>query len=165
MKYLAIDYGARRLGLAICDPDGRVAVPLGTFARGTNDANGDIARLISLIRGHEIESLVLGRPGGSEGSEATLGAARRFAARLQTAAEAGGLKLPLEWWDERYSTAEALRGMAEAGVTQRSARESDGASSTDARAAMVILQGFLDARNDSGKPDEATVRSEGAAAA
>jgi len=99
MKYLAIDYGAKRLGLAICDPAGRVAVPLTTFARGTNDANGDIARLMALIRGLEVEGLVFGKPGGSQGSDTTLGAAQRFAARLQIAAETSGLNLHLNWWD------------------------------------------------------------------
>jgi len=165
MKYLAIDYGAKRLGLAICDPAGRVAVPLTTFARGTNDANGDIARLMALIRGLEVEGLVFGKPGGSQGSDTTLGAAQRFAARLQIAAETSGLNLHLNWWDERYSTAEALRGMAEAGVSQRAGRDSQGASSTDARAAMVILQGFLDARNQRNEPDEGLARTEGAPAA
>jgi putative Holliday junction resolvase len=147
MKFLAVDFGARRFGLALSDEAGRLALPHGVHTRKPNDNRGDIEALVRLAKVNEIGGIVFGLPGGSAGSEETARVARNFVAKLETAAAEAGLELEFHWWDERFSTAEVLRGLAEAGISQRRAREAQGAQATDARAAAVILQGFLDSRN------------------
>jgi RNase H-fold protein (predicted Holliday junction resolvase) len=66
---------------------------------------------------------------------------------LQTALREARLDVTLQMQDERFSTAVVLGQLREAGISQRAAREDNGAGSTDARAAAVILQNFLDATN------------------
>ena len=143
MKLLAIDYGAKRLGLATCDEAQTLALPHGTHARRVNDNNGDIAALISLMKAHQIGGVVMGAPSGSNSSENTGDAAQRFAAKLQQAALQAGLNL--EWYcaDERYTSALAARGLRATGVSQKRARDE---GLLDAGAAAALLQTFLDAR-------------------
>jgi RNase H-fold protein (predicted Holliday junction resolvase) len=72
--------------------------------------------------------------------------AEAFVAALGAALQEAQIAVPIERWDERFSTREALNQMREAGISQMQGRQSNGANSTDARAAAVILQGFLDAQ-------------------
>jgi putative holliday junction resolvase len=88
---------------------------------------------------YEVELVLVGLPlslDGSEGPQAR--AVRHSAKRL-----AGFLRVPLEFADERLSSAAASRAMAETGVSSRSAR-----GSVDMVAAAIFLQGFLDARRN-----------------
>jgi len=151
MRYLAIDYGLRRIGLATSDESGRFVSPYGSRERiGYKQDSGGV---LELVRGLGIEGIVLGLPLATESgsAEASPGemetTVRNFAKALKKAIAAAGLSLEVEWCDERFSTAEALKLMREAGISQRQGRESTGSDSVDARAAAVILQGFLDARN------------------
>ncbi|MDQ3815626.1 MAG: Holliday junction resolvase RuvX [Armatimonadota bacterium] len=145
MRYLAIDFGLRRLGLAVSDETGTLASPYATRDRKGN--RFDVDDIIATMRGLGIERVVLGLPRQAEGQhvhheEAT----RAFAAALQEGLRDAGMADEIEWWDERFSTAEALTQMRAAGISQRRGRTSGGANSVDARAAAVILQGFLDRR-------------------
>ncbi len=79
--------------------------------------------------------------GPGEGEEA----ARAFAAQLQQGLSGASLPIEIKWWDERFSTREALGQMRDAGISQKRGRDANDGRSTDARAA-VILQGFLDSR-------------------
>ncbi len=151
MTFLAIDYGARRLGLALSEGAG-LAWPLQTHARRLNDVRGDIAALLSLIRARGVEAIVLGIAGGSAQSDEIAREARRFVARLDEAARAAGLELALFEADERFSTSLAQTQLRSAGISTRQSRDSGGADSIDARAAAVFLQTFLDARSDSAAP-------------
>jgi putative transcription antitermination factor YqgF len=144
MKLLAIDYGTRRLGLALAE-NPPLALPYGTHTRRPNDVRGDIAALIDLMRARAITDVVVGRPGGSAASDAMAGQAQKFAARLQESAALEGLNLTFHFWDERYTTSAALQGLSQAGLSQKAARESTDSRSVDARAAALILQGYLDA--------------------
>lgn len=144
MKYLGIDFGEKRIGLAVSDDAGRVALPYGTHPRGGHKP--DIAYLQSAMRGLGIEAVVFGLPRALQ--DETQSAAREtkvraFAGLLQDAVPGVGIS----WWDERFSTREAQHQLRAEGVSQKTARDSGGASSIDARAAAVILQGFLDRRN------------------
>jgi putative Holliday junction resolvase len=121
MTFLAIDYGARRLGLALSDSDGRLALPLETQTRRPNDGRGDIAALVALIRARGVEAIVLGIPGGSAQSDETAQTARRFVDKLKTAAESAGLNLAFFETDERFSTSQAQNGLRSAG-SQRANR-------------------------------------------
>ncbi len=144
MKFLAIDYGAKRLGLAIADEASGLALPHGTHHRRVNDNKGDIAAIIGLIRAHQIEGVVIGEPvADSVSSQQTSSAARNFIGKLEAATFEAGLKLEWHRADERYSSALAARGLAATGVSTRRAR---GEGLLDAGAAAALLQTFLDAR-------------------
>ena len=143
MKFLAIDYGARRLGFAIADEADGLALPHGTHTRRVNDNRGDIAAILSLVRAREIGGIVMGAPAGSDSSQQTFDAAQRFAEKLELAAIEAGLKLEFHRADERYSSALAARGLRATGVSSRRAREE---GLLDAGAAATLLQTFLDTR-------------------
>ena len=150
MKYLAIDFGEKRIGLAISDDAGRVALPHGTHPRGGHKL--DIAYLQSAIRGLGIEALVFGLPRALQDetqSAAREAKVRAFAALLQEAVPT----VSIGWWDERFSTREAQHQLRAGGVSQKTSRDSGGSDSIDARAAAVILQGFLD-RQKGAPPDD-----------
>lgn len=132
MRILALDVGDRRIGTAICDSDERLAVPLRVIER--QDRETDLQSILALAAQEEVGALVVGLPlslDGSKGPQArrTEAFAHQLSARTS---------LPVELWDERLSTAEAERYAA------RPRRGRRGAS--DALAAAIILQGFLDAR-------------------
>lgn len=144
MKFLAIDYGACRLGLAIADEASGLALPHGSHARRVNDNKGDIAAILSLIRAHDIEGVVVGEPvADSDSSQQTSNAARNFIDKLKAAAIESGLNLEFHRADERYSSALAARGLRATGVSSRRAR---GEGWLDAGAAAALLQTFLDTR-------------------
>ena len=151
MKLLAIDYGAKRLGLALSDDAQTFALPHGTHMRRPNDNRGDIAALLGLIRAHEVGGVVMGAPSGSQSSVQTDQAAQRFAGKLDEAAREIGLELEWHRADERYSSALAARGLRESGISSRRAREEGW---LDAGAACALLQTFLDTRQTAGFPPD-----------
>jgi putative Holliday junction resolvase len=135
MRYLGLDVGRARIGLALADDVLRTA-----RAHATVPRRGDVADLdaIAEVAGaYEVTRAVVGLPlnmDGTEGGSARL--ARSFAGKL-------GLRLglPVELHDERLSTFEASTRLREQGL---SARDQKGL--IDAEAAAVILQGWLDGR-------------------
>ena len=149
MRYLAVDFGRRRLGLAVSDPEGNIAVPYAS--RHRQGTRRDVADLIETIRGLNAEAIVFGLPhsleaGGAESDSLRL--ARNFAEALEAELRAQNLPHAIEWWDERFSTTQALHQMRTLGISQREGRDSMGDGSVDARAAANILQGFLDSQNN-----------------
>ncbi len=142
MRVLALDVGDRRIGMAISDPNGRLAVPLRTLQRRSLEA--DVAEIAALAAQEEAGTLVVGLPlslDGSEGRQAEH--VRGFARRLQDS-----VSLPIEFWDERLSTvqAEQLLSRRQAGLRTHRPRSSKGKAEQDALAAAIILQGYLDSR-------------------
>jgi putative Holliday junction resolvase len=136
VRILAIDPGARRLGLAISDPSETIASPLGVIERSAWKA--DLQRLRKIVEDSAVGEIVVGRPltmRGEVGAEAR--EAERFAAKLRAA-----LSVPVVEVDERFSTVAAERAMRDAGsrAAQRRARR-------DAVAAALILQPYLDRRS------------------
>jgi putative Holliday junction resolvase len=132
-RVLAIDYGRKRIGLAISDELGMTARPLKTLAR-TNRRN-DLRRLRELARQHGVARIVVGNPVRLDGSAGEMAEqAARFAARVQKE-----LGLPVELMDERLSSWEAQETTA-ATKTKRDKQ----AAGVDAVAAAVILRGFLE---------------------
>ncbi len=133
---LAVDWGTVRLGLALSDPTRLIAQPLATLKRRAGH-RAPIAEILRLIALHEVALVVVGLPLNLEGGE---GAAAAEARSLGEAiARRSGV--PVTWWDERLSTAAALRAARESGVRDRNSRER-----IDAMAAAAILQHWLDAR-------------------
>jgi putative Holliday junction resolvase len=134
-RVLAIDPGERRLGLAVSDPTGAIALPLAVRQRVGWTA--DLAHLRDVVAQHGVDVVVVGRPlttRGTEGPQAR--EASKFAARLR-----GALGLPVHEVDERFSTAAADRALRETGRRSRQRR-----AHRDAVAAALILQPFLDRR-------------------
>jgi putative Holliday junction resolvase len=149
MKYLAIDYGQKRVGLATCDEAEFFASPFATREKGEGKKSTPrlLADLIETVRAHQIEGIVLGLPRGASGEETDMEReVRAFGTALQNALRDANLNIAIEWCDERFTTAQVLKSLREAGVSQKDARNAGGAESIDARAAAVILQDFLDAK-------------------
>lgn len=134
-RILAIDYGSRRMGLAVSDPLGITAQGLDTLER--KNKRRDFARLEQVIRDYEVQEIVLGYPlrmSGESGPQSEKVAA--FAEEVRKA-----FKLPVHLWDERLTSAEANRVLREAELSiEKRAR------AVDRMAAVLILQSFLQAR-------------------
>ena len=98
MKVLALDYGSARTGVAVSDPTGTVARPVGVVERaGTDDG---LARLAELVRREEAELVVVGKPltmRGEAGEQAV--ETEEFVSRLRET-----LDVPVESFDERFTT-------------------------------------------------------------
>lgn len=134
-RILGLDLGEKRLGVALSDPSGTVASPLATIPHRTQ--RGDVERIASLCREHEVAAVVVGWPRNMDGTSGL--PARRaevFAQALRRA-----LAVPVELWDERLSTVAADRALLEGNVTRRRRRVL-----RDRVAAALILQAWLDAR-------------------
>ncbi|MDQ1628917.1 MAG: putative pre6S rRNA nuclease [Actinomycetota bacterium] len=135
---LGVDVGTVRVGVARCDPSGVLATPLTTLRRG----KGDLAALVELAVEHQVLEVVIGLPrtlAGREGSAAVAASdyAETVAARLPT--------VTVRLVDERLSTVGAQRGLHASGVDTRRGRKV-----IDQAAAVVILQGALDAERATG---------------
>jgi putative Holliday junction resolvase len=131
---LGVDVGKVRIGVAISDPDGILATPLVTVARGA----GDLRKLAELVAGHEVVEVVVGLPvtlAGREGPAAV--DAREYAEALASTIA----PVPVRLADERMSTVVASRRLAERGVRGRRQR-----AVVDQAAAVEILQSWLDAQ-------------------
>jgi putative pre-16S rRNA nuclease len=134
-RILAIDWGARRVGLAVSDPTGLIARSLPTLeVRSEQQA---LAAILETCRDEEVERIVVGLPlrlDGSHGEAAET--AERFAKRVESASQ-----LPVELWDERLTSRLAERHAREVGERSRGKK-----GRVDARAAALLLQSYLDAR-------------------
>lgn len=140
MRILGIDPGEVRVGIAISDPRGVVAVPVGVYQR-SEDGNPD--SLARLAQAENVEMIVVGLPlslDGSIGPQARR--ARRFARAIETASG-----LPVVFWDERFTTQQAGRAMIEAGASRKRRR-----SAADATAATILLQEYLDCHPQQPQP-------------
>lgn len=138
-RTLAIDYGTRRIGLALSDATGTLATPLTTLIRRAGK-RPPIARILELARRHGVGRFVVGLPldpGGGENSWTT--EVPNFGRHLE---DRSGL--PVHFIDEEYSSAEAEARIRSIGLPRK--RKEDKAR-IDAAAAAVILQDWLDARS------------------
>ena len=134
---LAIDYGSRRIGLAVSDAEGAFAFPAGFLERRGEPQ--DLAALRELAAERGIVEIVVGLPihlDGREGPEAR--AARAFAAAL---GRATGLEVSM--FDERWTSREAERALAQAGGSPRRRRGTATQGRVDATAAALLLRTWL----------------------
>jgi putative Holliday junction resolvase len=130
---VALDHGARRIGVAVSDPLGITAQPVGVLAAGPRLLE-DLGRVLA---DWEVEVIVVGLPIGLDGTEGpAAAAARQFAAEV---AAATGHRTIL--YDERFSTVVAERAMIAGGARRERRRRS-----RDGVAAAVFLQSYLDGR-------------------
>lgn len=133
MRYLAIDLGEKRTGLAIGDDAVRVASPLSVIE--TSDANKRLERICDAVEEHDPGAVVIGLPLNMDGSEG------EAAARVRAFGEllAGRVNLPIHYADERLSSEAANDRMSQSGLTHAQKK-----SRRDALAAAAFLQPFLD---------------------
>jgi putative pre-16S rRNA nuclease len=141
-RLLAVDWGERRIGLALSDERQVIARPLVTLTRRPGK-RFPMRRLITLAREHAVRGVVVGLPLTADGTEG--GAAREARALARDIGRQAGL--PVALWDERFTTARALRTARATGRPPRAQR-----AIVDALAAAVLLQHYLDARAAPGTP-------------
>jgi putative Holliday junction resolvase len=125
VKVVAVDYGSARTGVAVSDPTGTIARPLGVVERAGSEAG--LARLAELIRTEAAERVVVGLPltlRGERGAQA-----RETEAFLE--ALRGAVDVPVESFDERFTT----------GLAQRLGSDD---APEDARAAAHLLSSYLE---------------------
>ena len=138
MRYLGVDYGSKRIGLAVCDELEISAGPLAQIeGSGAGDLPADALAVAKIAQEYGVDEYVVGlayNMDGSVGSQGRL--CQEFAEML---AQATGKKVQL--FDERLSSEAAEAKMLEAGLTRKKRR-----ARTDMLAAAIILQSFLDAK-------------------
>lgn len=140
MRILGLDFGEKRIGLAISDPLGITAQGLG-FCERTPDG-GELARLRAVCAERSVERCVVGLPlrmSGEIGKKAR--ETIEWVWRLEKA-----LPCPVETWDERLTTRQVERVMLEHGLSRKKRKEKN-----DELAAILILQNYLDTRRP--RPD------------
>jgi putative holliday junction resolvase len=140
MRWLAIDHGTRKIGLAFCDELEIVASP---FAVWPQEDEKTLASLVRLCKEEGVQAIVVGLPLHQDGAEsATAPLARVFGETL-----AQRTKLPLRFINEHLSSAEAERLLAQRGVKPK-----DRKAQLDAAAAAVILRELIETRRNQGVP-------------
>jgi len=138
MKLMGLDFGTRRIGVAVSDGPGWAAQGVATIER--RGGEWDFAAIERLAGEHQVEALVVGLPLNMDGSQGRMAElARRFAAGL-----ADRLGFPVHLWDERLTSFEADQQLDQAQVPARRRK-----AKQDQVAAALILQGFLEARSGS----------------
>lgn len=131
-RILALDFGKRRIGLALSDLLGFTAQPLPTYNR--TRVREDIAYLSRLARQHDVALFVFGDPRYMSGDLSRQSeSVRDFATRLEQATH-----LPVTFWDERLTSSQAHRVLDEYGMTRQQRK-----GKVDQLAATLILEGYL----------------------
>jgi putative holliday junction resolvase len=137
-RILAVDWGEIRIGLALSDETQSLATPLDTLTRRAGK-RFPLSRLLDLTNLHQPVGIIVGLPLSPEGvEEESASAAREMAATI-----AKHTRLPLEFWDERMTTARALAEIWQQGGSTRGRK-----AEVDAMAASVLLQHYLDTRRN-----------------
>jgi len=135
-RTLALDYGDRRIGVALSDPMGLAARPLMTLTRTTWAR--DLERIRTIIGEHDVRRIVVGLPldmSGDRGTRARVTEA--FIDRIR-----GATALPVIPWDERLTTVQAERILISGDVSRARRRKV-----IDQVAAVIVLQTYLDAQH------------------
>jgi putative Holliday junction resolvase len=135
-RVLSIDPGSKRIGIAISDPSQTIAQPLATLSRRAGK-RFPLQQLRSSLEEYEPVGIVMGLPIAPDGAEDE----RAKIVRDIGAMLSGKTGLPVEYWDERMTTARALSTIQELGGRVRGRKED-----VDGLAATVLLQTFLDSR-------------------
>lgn len=132
-RYLALDYGEKRIGIAVTDTSRLLASPL-DFMDATS-FNKNIQQLKKLIKEYEVSLIVVGIPRNMDGSYGTAAEkVREFVSRLKDR-----IIVPIKTIDERLTTVEASRRLHEAGKNSKKQKHK-----IDSASAVIILQTYLD---------------------
>ena len=142
-RVLAVDPGAKRLGIAISDPYRILATPLAVIKHESMKV--DCQKIIDLCIQNDIQQIIIGQPLSSSGEEnPQTRHARNMAEKIRIMTS-----IPVELWDESESTNIAKKAVIEMGIKRKKR-----AGHLDERAAAVILQSYLDARQDRSADEE-----------
>ena len=130
---MALDLGKKRIGLAVSDPMGVTAQGLPTLQR--TRIRDDLDELARMAGQYEVRLILMGHPMHMSGRESRQAVyTKEFAERL-----AGRTGLPIEYWDERWTTVAAERVLKESGISiEKRAR------AVDQLAAVILLESYLD---------------------
>ena len=142
IRALGVDLGSKRIGFAVSDISGTIASALTTVHRSSSRRH-DHAAIARLVRDEEAEVVVVGLPLSLDG---TSGPAAR-SAETEARQLASVVGVPVEMYDERFTTVTAERGMLEAGLDARQRRKV-----VDKVAAAVMLQAWLEHRRSTWEP-------------
>ncbi|TCL69360.1 putative Holliday junction resolvase [Hydrogenispora ethanolica] len=136
MRWMGLDVGEKRIGIAISDPLEITAQGYMVLQR-SGSFRKDLDSLCQMMSDREIDGLVIGLPKNMNGTEGPMAEkVRGFGTEL-----AKLVKIPIFYWDERLSTGSAEKALLEADLSRRERR-----SRIDKVAAVIILQNFLDAK-------------------
>jgi putative Holliday junction resolvase len=134
MRIMSLDFGDKRIGVALSDPMGLTAQGLDVLQRGQS-LNEDLTRIKDLAEKNEVETVVIGLPRNMDGSMGPQAEkVKKFAQKL-----AGLLDVQVKFWDERLTTMAAEKLLIQADVSRVRRRKV-----IDKMAASLILQGYLD---------------------
>jgi putative Holliday junction resolvase len=132
-RVLGIDFGTKRIGVAVSDPLRIIAQGVGTLENNAEVVDG----ICRIVREREVGLVVVGMPYAPDGGLGAKGKeVQEFVNRLQ-----GSVRVPVETWDESYSSREAQRAFI-AGGMKRKRRQEKGR--VDEMAARLLLQEYLD---------------------
>ncbi|HPQ39669.1 MAG TPA: Holliday junction resolvase RuvX [bacterium] len=132
-RFLCLDYGHRRIGVAVSDPLGITAQPVDTIP--VDDPEKVFDAIAAIAAEREVGKIVVGLPLNMDGSEGdTAAEVRAFAAQLEVR-----VGVEIVFWDERLSTQAVNRAMMEDNMRRRRRR-----ARKDVMAAVIILQTYLD---------------------
>ncbi len=136
MRYMGIDYGDARVGVALSDPLGMLAQRFTTL---TNTGGKKLfEQLVAIIEEKEVSHIVIGMPKNMDATEGFRAQATyAFAERLKTYTE-----VPISFWDERLTTVQAHAYLNELDVRGKKRKET-----VDAVSAELILEGFMHSRS------------------
>jgi putative Holliday junction resolvase len=142
-RILAVDYGEKRIGLAVSDELGITASPLMTLVRRSDDETvRQIAKLASKLR---VTQIVVGLPRRTDAQEGEMERkVKAFAEKLRQA-----VRVPVVLFDERFTTRIAEQVLLEADLSRRKRKQV-----RDRLAAVILLQSFLEAQRMSGWQNE-----------
>jgi putative Holliday junction resolvase len=133
-RYLGIDYGTRRIGLAVSDEAGLISFPLRVLEN--KEPQKVIAEIKRIIKEKTVAEIIVGLPLNLDGSKGMAAVAvERFITTLKE-----HIDVPVDAWDERLSTRMAERAMIEGGLSRKRRKQS-----IDQATAQIILQSYLDA--------------------
>jgi len=136
MKIMGLDYGDRRIGVAVSDSLGWTAHGLETIGR--RKEGSEFERIAELVKQHEVEEIVVGLPKNMNGTIGPRGEiCMAFAEDLRAK-----LNLPVHLWDERLTTVSAQRTLLDADVSRKKRK-----GVVDKMAASLILQNYLDSKS------------------
>ena len=136
MRVLGIDFGERRIGVAVSDPTGTLASPLPTLKRRAGK-RPPLAALEAIVREHGVKALVMGLPLTPAGEESD------WTREVRQVGDALARRtgLPIHYLDERYTSVRAERAVRGIGLPKKKREEKE---RVDAAAAVLILQAWLD---------------------
>ena len=137
MKILCLDIGTKRIGVAVSDSLGISAHGVATIKRQTREK--DFEEILKFVRETEAQKIIIGLPLDEEGEVGD--SAKKiliFLTELECFLKDQGLEIPLETWDERYSTAEAEEHLLKFDVSRRKRKKV-----IDKMAAVMILRDYL----------------------